>query len=233
MELHFGKFQLITTAESASIHAPDGTVICSKRSMDYLGSVLTGDGSSDHELSRRVAMARADFDTLAKTWTHSALTWKQKIRVYVSLVESKLLYSMASLTLTAAQQRKLNGFQNRCLRKIVGVPPLYISRVSNAAVLAKAQHTIATDLLLKKRLQLFGKVLRVGSLHPLKRACFIPDTLTPVTDQYVRRVGRPAKEWVKEVIQESVSLFGNIEYASAVAQDKPTWNEALSQKLGF
>ena len=95
-------------------------------------------------------MARADFDTLAKTWTHSALTWKQKIRVYVSLVESKLLYSMASLTLTVAQQRKLNGFQNRRLRKIVGVPPSYISRVSNAAVLAKAQHTIATDLLLKK-----------------------------------------------------------------------------------
>ena len=114
-------------------------------------------------------MARADFNTLAKLWTHSALTWKQKIRVYVSLVQSKLLYSMASLTLTVAQPRKLNGFQNRCLRKIVGVPPSYISRVSNAAVLAKSQHPIATDLLLKKRLQRFGKVLRVWVSTPTEK----------------------------------------------------------------
>ena len=116
MELHFGKFQLITTsAQPASVRAPDGTVIHSKGSMEYLGSILHGDGQADHEISRRIAMARADFDTLSHTWTHSALTWKQKLRTYVSLVESKLLYSMATLVLTVAQRRKLNGFQNRCL----------------------------------------------------------------------------------------------------------------------
>ena len=124
-------------------------------------------------------MARADFDALAKTWAHSALTWKQKPRIFESLVESKLLYAMASLTLTVAQQRKLNGFQNRCLRKIVGVPPAYISRVSNATVLSKAGHRSATDLLLKRRLQLFGKIVRLPAEHPLRRACFIPGTFTP------------------------------------------------------
>jgi len=234
MELHFGKFQLITTSsQPASVHAPDGTVIRSKGSMDYLGSILHGDGQADHEISRRIAMARADFDTLAHTWTHSALTWKQKLRTYVCLVESKLLYAMATLVLTAAQRRKLNGFQNRCLRKIVGVQPSYVSRISNAIVLAKAGHTSASDLLRKKQLQLFGKVLRVESQHPLKRACFIPGTLIPVTDQYVRRVGRPSKEWVREVMQEAISLFGDMALANAAAQDKPTWNRWLAEKLGF
>jgi len=234
MELHFGKFQLITTSgQPTSVCAPDGTVISCKCNMEYLGSMLNSNGQADHEIGRRIALARADFDTLAKTWTHSALTWKQKLRIYLSLVESKLLYSMATLTLTVAQGRKINGFQNRCLRKVVGVLPAYVSRVSNAAVLAKAAHTLATDILRKKRLQLFGKILRVEPQHPLKRACFIPGTFVPVTEQYVRRVGRPSKEWVREVMQEAAALFGSMASASAAAQNKPTWNRNLTEKLGF
>jgi hypothetical protein len=140
---------------------------------------------------------------------------------------------MATLILTAAQKRKINGFQNRCLRKIVGVLPSYVSRVSNAIVLTRAAHPPATDLLRKKRLQLFGKIRRVDAQHPLKRACFIPGTFVPVTEQYVRRVGRPSKEWVREVIQDTTSLFGSMESASASAQNKASWNSVLTDKLGF
>ena len=61
----------------------------------------------------------------------------------------------------------------------------------------------------KKWLQLFGKVLRADNQHPLRLACFVPYTLLPVTDQYVRRVWHPSKEWVREFIQESSALFGN------------------------
>ena len=140
---------------------------------------------------------------------------------------------MATLILTTAQRRKINGFQNRCLRKIVGVLPSYVSRVSNAIVLARAAHTPATDLLRKKRLQLFGKILRVDAQHPLKRACFIPGTFVPVTEQYVGRVGRPSKEWVREVLQDTISLFGSMQSASASAQNKLSWNGMLTEKLGF
>ena len=107
------------------------------------------------------------------------------------------IFAMASLTLTVAQQRRLNGFQNRCIRQIIGVALAYVSRISNAAVLTTAAYPLATKLLLKRRLQLFGKILRLPSVHPLRVAYFIPSTLTPVADQYVRRVGRPSKEWVK------------------------------------
>ena len=87
--------------------------------MEYLGSTLRGDGQADHDLCRRMPMARANFDVLAKTWTHSALTWEGKLRIFSALIETKLLYSLAGLVLTAAQQRKLDGFQSRCLREIV------------------------------------------------------------------------------------------------------------------
>ena len=82
-------------------------------------------------------------------------------------------------------------------------------------------------------MQLWGKILHVEPQHPLKRACFIPSTFVPVTEQYVRRVGRPSKEWVREVMQKAAALFGNMVSASAAEQNKPNWNSRLTEKLGF
>ena len=73
MELHFGKFQLITTRSSPSaIRTPTDVQVDAKAGMEYLAAVIHGDGCADHEVSRRIAIARADFDSLAKTWTHSS-----------------------------------------------------------------------------------------------------------------------------------------------------------------
>ena len=65
LELHSGKFQLITTRSVAFIHAPGGSVIHSKPSMEYLVFFFFhGDGQADHEISRRIALAKADFRIL-------------------------------------------------------------------------------------------------------------------------------------------------------------------------
>ena len=78
----------------------------------YLGSILTSDGKSNRELSRRIGSSKADFDALAKVWTHSSLTWTRKLDIYSSLVESKLLYAMATCCLTRTEERRLDGFRN-------------------------------------------------------------------------------------------------------------------------
>ena len=140
---------------------------------------------------------------------------------------------MVSLVLTVAQQRRVNGFQNRCLRKIIGVAPSYVSRVSNATVLAKAAYTPATELLRKRRLQQFGKILRCPEGHPLKTASFIPNTTIPATELYVRRVGRPCKEWVVDALRDAALLFGSVHAATPLAMQKQAWNTALTDKLGF
>ena len=93
MELHFGKFQMISTAShTLPVQTPSGTAIYAKGSMEYLGAALHGDGGVDHEMSRRIALTTADFDALAIVWTRSALTWKQKVHIFSSLAQSKLLY---------------------------------------------------------------------------------------------------------------------------------------------
>ena len=234
MELHWGKFQLVTTnAEGAVIRTADGAEIVSKTSMEYLGTLLCGDGGSDYEVNRRIALARADFECLAKVWTHSCLTWKRKLHIFTAIVESKLLFAMSGLCLTVALERRLNGFQNRCVRRIIGVKPAFISRVSNVEVLEKAGHRQLTTTLRKRRLQLFGRVLRSPEGHLLRVVSLIPRTLEPATNRYVRRVGRPCREWVPEAIRDCRSIFGSMQNAQVLAIDKQIWNAELYKHFCF
>lgn len=201
--------------------------------MEYLGAMLTSDGSNSHELSRRIGAAKADFRTLSKVWSHSALTWKRKLRIFTALIESKLLYSIGSMCLTIAEQRRLDGFQNRCLRRIVGVKPAYISRVSNATVLEKTGHVAASRLVQKKQMQLFGRILRAPSDSPLRSVSFIPGSLRPATERYVRRKGRPAKEWVPETSKLVCQIFGSVHNAERAALNKRAWDISLENHFGF
>ena len=144
------------------------------------------------------------------------------------LIESKLLYGLSTVSLNAAQKRKLNGFQNRCLRQILGIKSAYESRVSNDVVLRKSGHPLATDLLAKRKLHLFGKVLRSDDYSPLRRVSFVPGTTVPATDRYVRRVGRPRSEWIREVSASACMHLASMARVESLAVNAKAWNIAVN-----
>ena len=119
------------------------------------------------------------------------------------------------------------------MRKVLGIKCAYESRVSNATVRAKAKHPAAMALLRKRRYMLFRRILRAPLDHPLRACCFVPNTFYPVNDFHVRRVGRPSKEWLKEMIPDVIAFFGSLELASEHAADKLHWKSVVSQKLGY
>ena len=231
MELHWNKFQVLPVQVGSEIEAADGTQLQCTTRMQYLGAHLAADGDMNHELGRKIAFAKHDFQVLRKLWSHSSLTWPRKLYIYNSLIESRLFYSLASVCLTKAQQRRLDGFQNKFLCYIIGVKPEWLSRVSNAEVLSRTGHTPASKALLYRQLQMFGKILRSQSPSPLRDSAFIPGTMIPTTDRYVRRVGRPCKEFVKEMIQQANVLFGNVATAAEFASHRSHWNDALRSRL--
>ena len=126
MELHWDKFQLLEVQCHSKVLAPDGSRIIAKEGMSYLGTIVNHDGLPGHELNRRIGLAKADFLTFSTVWKQSGLTRKRKLDIYISLVESKLLYSLGSLCLSAAEKRRFDGFQCRCLRKIMGIPSAFL-----------------------------------------------------------------------------------------------------------
>ena len=161
---------MATGRSAPTILKPDGNPIPQKTSMIYLGSVLTFDGSVGAELSRRIGRARSEFDSLQRVWSHSTMSTKRKINVYLACVESTLLYSLHTSWLHQHELARLNAFQARCLRRILGIKHSYVSRVSNAAVLQRAGRGKLSDLLLQRQRGRPTTILSAwssSSLHPL------------------------------------------------------------------
>ena len=227
MELHWKKFQVLQVQSKGDICNVDGSLIETTSVLQYLGAYLNADGNLDHELARKIALAHKDFILLRNVWSHSSLTWPRKLRIFSAIIEAKLLYGLAGACLTKAQLARLNGFQNRCVRSIIGIKPSWLSRVSNADVLRRCGHTSACRLLLRRQLQLFGKVLRAGEAHPLHAHSFVPGTQWPLTERFIRRLGRPSKEFIPFMIQEVSKLCGSLQTGMDIASQPRSWAELI------
>ena len=87
----------------------------------YLGSKITTDGDSAKDATASIRKASQTFAMLKPIWKSKQLRLETKLRLYNSNVLRVLLYGSECWKLTAKLAHKLETFQNKCLRKIVGV----------------------------------------------------------------------------------------------------------------
>ena len=210
LELHWGKLQLLHVRCTSAVHRPDRSLINPQSSLLYLGTVVSDDGRVSNELARRLGIAAGEFRKLSRLWRHSRLGRSRKVELFQAVVVSILMYGLATAWLNKADRRKLDGFQNRCLRVIWGIKPSYVSRVSNNAVLDATGQRPLTVLLQKQQLLLYGKVARQSDDNPMRAATFDGGSLRPAVDVYVRRVGRPRAAWATEVGKLAMRAAGGM-----------------------
>ena len=123
----------------------------------YLGSVITQNLSLDEELAVRIGKAATCFGRLTKrVWTNCKLTLKTKTRVYQTCVLSTLLYGSETWTLYSKQEKKLNTFHMRNLRKILNLT--WHDKVPNTEVLRRSDAPSIYELLRRNRLRWLGVV---------------------------------------------------------------------------
>ena len=89
----------------------------------------------------------------------------------------------------------------------------------------------ASTLLLEKQLLLLGKVLREDVEGPLHHVSFIPGTVQPATSRYVRKVGRPRKEWISSLLPEAYRVAGGLMNLETAVQDKLYWKRLVKAAL--
>ena len=142
---------------------------------------------------------------------------------------TKLAYGLASAWLNTAQRRRVDGFQARCLRRIWGVPPSYISRISNKTVLDRASQRPLTRLLEKEQLLLYGRAARAAEDSIMRSSTFCPGSLRPACDRYVRRVGRPRLEWTSQVQRLALAAAGSWDQLSTKVQNKEAWTTCVGE----
>ena len=92
-------------------------------------------------------------------WTNPKLTVKIKMVVYNACVVSTLMYGSETWTTYARQEKKLNSFNPRSIRRILGIS--WQDRVSNAEVMSRANLPSMFTLLRQRRLRWLGHVYRI------------------------------------------------------------------------
>ena len=209
MTLHWGKTQAMSVGTAAALHKPDGSLFENQRSLHYLGALIGGDGRTDSEVSRKLGLAKADFNRLQRLWGHTAVSQQEKIRFLDALVMSRLQYGLSTVWLVTAQRRRLDGFYARCLRRILRIAPAYISRISNARVFSNAGRRPFSHQLLKHQLLLLRKVAISPAGGPLRQDTFADSSLQPQMGRFVRRVGRPRQDWTTQLMREGRERMGH------------------------
>lgn len=116
--------------------------------------------SVDSEVNRIIAKAAAVMARLNhRVWKNPSLIVKTKARVYQAYVISTLLYDSEALYPTYAnQERKLNSFHLRCLRRIVHVQRH--DNIPTTEVLERANMTGMFAILSARRVRWLGHVRR-------------------------------------------------------------------------
>ena len=116
-------------------------------------------GRLDEELRTRIGRASAAFGQLFKIW-RSKISLKTKLYSYNAVVISTLLFVSETWATTNSEEKRLDVFDNRCLRRILGIK--WFHRVRNTTVRERTGQTPASELLKTRRLRWFGHVSRMG-----------------------------------------------------------------------
>jgi hypothetical protein len=89
-------------------------------SFKYLGVTLSKDGTCIAEIRIRIATATAAMARLNRVWK-SNISFQTKFKLFRSLVVSILLYGCETWTLLVDDERRIQAFETKCLRKLLRI----------------------------------------------------------------------------------------------------------------
>ena len=216
MKINGAKCKIITD-EVIDFIKLDNNNVENVREFTFLGSVVPGTSS---DVNRRLALAHVAFGRLKKNiWSNKVILMNLKIRLYYALIVPIAIYSCSTWTLTKEDERKLQVFENNCLRIMLGIK--LKDRVSIEKLHKKAGITSnISNIVKKQRLTWFGHVCRLHQKSIVKKV-FKDDF------KKKRKRGRPPKRWIDH-IREDTGLPPLT--AEKYAQDKKRWRILVNNK---
>ena len=174
----------------------------------------------DTEINSRIAKAAGVKAKLNKrVWNNNLLSERTKALVYQTCVLSTLLYGSESWTAYVRQEKRLNSFHLRCLRRLLKIK--WQDRVPNTEVLDRAGLLSMPALLSHRRLRWLGHVHRMEP-HRLPR-----EILYGELRDGARRVGRPQFGFKDVCKRDMKGAQINADTWEALAKDKDTWRHKV------
>ena len=113
----------------------------------YLGATLDKTGGTEADIKRRLASARAAFESLHRIWKTPKYSRHTKLRIFNTSVIAVLLYSSEMRRTTVADDGKLDTLQRNCLRRILQIH--WPEKITNEEFYGKAK-TAPLSLIIKR-----------------------------------------------------------------------------------
>ena len=207
MQPNWDKTLHLRVGHSMDILTTTGTAVTPVEQAVYLGSLLSATGRSSSSVGRRIGEAKTAFSSLCDVWKHASISKARKIRIYEACIITKLTFSLECECLRKADKARIDAFHCKCLRRILKVPPSWISRVSNTTVLEMAKSKPLSNTLLKSQLVLFGNIAMRSNEDPMRQSTFKPNSLQPASCLHRKR-GRPRLAWQSVMYAHASSVLG-------------------------
>lgn len=190
----------------------------------YLGSIIRSRSiAASTDISHRLGLATSAFGSLAWCiWRKKALSVVTKVRLYRTLILPILLYGAETWVLLDADLKKLEVFQMRCLRRILGVNLL--DKIPNVEIRARCSHQPTVESLIRRaRLRWFGHVCRMEERRLPYQALW---RTRPETWKVSRNA--PKKTWIKQVEKDLANYGITSAHAKENAtRDRKWWKEII------
>lgn len=84
----------------------------------YLGATVSKEGGGTEDIHNRVVKARGVFLTSKKIWSSHRISRRTKVRLHKTLVKPVLMYGCETWKVNKCDEKKIDVFQSRCLRRI-------------------------------------------------------------------------------------------------------------------
>ena len=181
---------------------------------NYLGSLITKDGSCKKEVRRRLALARTTTLNLAAIWKSRGISTSLKTRLLRATAFAVASYGCESWVTSKSDRERIDAFELWAYRRILRVP--WTAKKTNRWVL----DTIGSDLVLRK--QMAQRKMRFFG-HTIRRDGFEKDIIQGAVEGKRRR-RRPASAWFED-IKRWTGL--GMAAASRAALDRDLWRELV------
>uniref|UniRef100_A0A670IN41 ribonuclease H n=1 Tax=Podarcis muralis TaxID=64176 RepID=A0A670IN41_PODMU len=210
LKLNIKKTKIMATGPITSWQI-EGEEMEAVRDFIFLGSMITADGDSSHEIKRRLLLGRKAMANLDNILKSRAITLPTKVRIVKAMVFPVVMYGSESWTIKKADRRRIDAFELWCWRRLLRVPWTAIR--SNTSILKEIRPECSLEgQIVKLRLQYFG--------HLMRREDSLEKTLMLGKMEGTRRRGRQRMRWLDSVLEATNMSLTKLREA---VEDRSAW----------
>ena len=132
LKVHIQKMKIMASGPITSWYI-DGETMETVAEFIFLGSKITVDGDSSHEIKRHLILGKEAMTNLDNILESRDVTLLTKVRIVKAMVFLVVMYGWESWTIKKAECRRIDAFEPWCWRRLFKVP--WTARRSNQSIL--------------------------------------------------------------------------------------------------